>query len=118
MSLTPSPKIELPISIETFYTPPHFRMPGQLIEKPNPPPEVSLIPKCVLDLAVQLDTKDYLDKDDLDAVQFFRRAANYIAAGMYSLGCWPTAHVLTLTFSNDIPQRQRPPGGKADPRPY
>ena len=61
-------------------------MPEQLIDKPNPPPEVSLIPESALDLAVKLHTKDYLDKDDLEAVQFFRRAANYIAAGTRSLG--------------------------------
>jgi xylulose-5-phosphate/fructose-6-phosphate phosphoketolase len=60
-------------------------MPGQLIEKPNPPPEASLLPESTLDLAVQLNTKDYLNKDDLDAVQSFRRAANYIAAAMIFL---------------------------------
>ena len=89
-------------------------MPGQLIDKPNPPPEVSLIPECALDLAVKLHTKDYLDKDDLEAVQFFRRAADYIAAGTRFSGVCPTApFFLTLTISNDIPQRQCPPGGKA-----
>jgi len=91
-------------------------MPGQLIDKPNPPPEVSLIPQSVLSLAVQLDTKDYLDKDDLEAVQSFRRAADYIAAGMYSLYMFDQR--LTLTLSNDIPRRQRPPGRKTDSQPH
>jgi xylulose-5-phosphate/fructose-6-phosphate phosphoketolase len=57
-------------------------MPGQLIEQPNPPPDVSLIPESALELAVHLDTNNYLGQHDLQAVQAFRRAANYIAAGM------------------------------------
>ena len=78
------PKIDpLPI-LKTFGQQPipQSDMPGQLIEKPNPPPDASLIPESVLDLGVQLNIKDYLDKDELEAVQAFRRAANYIAAGI------------------------------------
>jgi hypothetical protein len=84
-------------------------MPGQLIEQPNPPPEVSLIPECALDLAVQLDTKDYLDNNEIEAVQVFRRAANYIAAGTCLRHCQSTGFLFNLTISNDISQRQRPP---------
>lgn len=59
-------------------------MPAKYIERPNPPADPSLIPDFVTGLAVQLETKDYLSKDELHAVQLFRRAANYIAAGMQS----------------------------------
>lgn len=57
-------------------------MPGYLVERANPPADPSLIPDSVINLAVQLNTKDYLPKEELHAVQLFRRAANYIAAGL------------------------------------
>lgn len=56
-------------------------MPGQQISQPNPPPEPSWLPDDVLQLAVQLKTKNYLPEDELKAIQAFRRAADYIAAG-------------------------------------
>jgi len=63
---------------------PTHNMPANFIERPNPPGDPSLIPDFVTGLAVQLETKDYLSNDELHAVQLFRRAANYIAAGMSS----------------------------------
>ena len=57
-------------------------MPAQLISQPNPPPDPSLLSDSVLDYAVKLNTANYLPPKELKAIQQFRRAANYIAAGM------------------------------------
>lgn len=48
----------------------------------NPPPDPSSLSNDVLQLSVTLDTKNYLSPGDLKSVQLFRRAANYIAAGI------------------------------------
>ena len=58
---------------------PHYTMADN---GPNPPPGPSGIPDGISQLAVQLNTKDFLSPEDLHSVQLFRRAANYIAAGM------------------------------------
>lgn len=60
-------------------------MPAQRISQPNPPADPSLLPDDVLNLAVQLNTTDYLSEDELRAIQDFRKAADYIAAGMFVL---------------------------------
>ncbi|KDR79038.1 hypothetical protein GALMADRAFT_244780 [Galerina marginata CBS 339.88] len=60
-------------------------MPAQLISQPNPPPDPSLLPDSVLDYAVKLNTKDFLAPDELEGIQLFRRAADYIAAAMIFL---------------------------------
>jgi len=57
-------------------------MPAQLISQPNPPPDPSLLPNSVLDYAVKVDTSNYLPPKELKAIQQFRRAADYIAAGI------------------------------------
>lgn len=78
-------------------------MPAQFISQPNPPPDPSLLPDTVLDYAVKLDTSNFLSPDELNAVQHFRRAADYIAAGKATFGflfC-----LLTCLGSNDLPQR-------------
>jgi xylulose-5-phosphate/fructose-6-phosphate phosphoketolase len=49
--------------------------------RPNPAPDPSLIPDSMLSFRVELDIENYLPKDELHAIQAFRRAANYIAAG-------------------------------------
>ena len=56
-------------------------MPGEVIDRPNPQPLPSHIEDHVLSLAVKLD-KAKLDLSILKGLQEFRRAANYIAAGM------------------------------------
>jgi xylulose-5-phosphate/fructose-6-phosphate phosphoketolase len=60
-------------------------MPGQEIAQPNPPADPSQLSDAILEYSVQLKTKDYLVKDELKSVQFFRRAADYIAAGELTL---------------------------------
>lgn len=57
-------------------------MPAQLISQPNPPPDASLLPEAILDQSVQLNTTDYLSPEELDGIQKFRRAADYITAGL------------------------------------
>lgn len=59
-------------------------MPGQVLYTADPPPDPSLLPDSVLDLSVKLDTKDYLPQDELNAIKTFRRAADYIAAGVFA----------------------------------
>ncbi len=56
-------------------------MPGQVLFQPNPLPDPSQLPDAFLDFSVKLDTHNYLPADELKAVQKFRRAADYIAAG-------------------------------------
>jgi xylulose-5-phosphate/fructose-6-phosphate phosphoketolase len=55
-------------------------MPGEVIDRPNPRALASLIPDAVLDLAVKLEKLDISDAD-LQGLEEFRRASNYIAAG-------------------------------------
>lgn len=56
-------------------------MPGQEITQPNPPPDPSHLPDSLLELRVKLNIEDALSREELKAVQTFRRAADYIAAG-------------------------------------
>ncbi|KAJ7220120.1 phosphoketolase [Mycena pura] len=60
-------------------------MPGQILLQANPPADPSLLPDSVLELSVQLDTKNYLSDDELKSIEMFRRAADYIAAAMIFL---------------------------------
>ena len=57
-------------------------MPGEAIDRPNPKPLDSQIPDSVNSLAVNLETL-HISEDDLQALQAFRRASNYIAAGKH-----------------------------------
>lgn len=57
-------------------------MPGQELSQPNPPPDPSTLSNDILAQAVKLDFANFLSNDDLQSIQAFRRAANYIAAGM------------------------------------
>lgn len=57
-----------------------------VISTPNPKAEPSLLPDDIAKLlSVELDHKDFLDKDALASMQAFRRAANYLAAAMIFL---------------------------------
>lgn len=62
-------------------------MPGEVIDRPNPQPLPSHIEDHVLSLAVKLE-KAKLEFSIAKGLQEFRRAANYIAAGM-SARCTP-----------------------------
>lgn len=55
-------------------------MPGEQIDRPNPPPLPSHLPDNVLELAVRLERKPLPD-DVRDGLRAFQRAACYIAAG-------------------------------------
>jgi len=55
-------------------------MPGEVIDRPNPAPLPSQVPDEVMNLAVKLE-KTTLKEDVNEALQQFRRAALYIAAG-------------------------------------
>jgi xylulose-5-phosphate/fructose-6-phosphate phosphoketolase len=94
-------------------------MPGEVIDRPNPPPAPSNVPNYVSDLLVKLD-KPTLPEDANQALQKYRRAANYIAAAMIFLkdnalvkrdltfddikprllGHWGTCPGLTLVYSH------------------
>jgi xylulose-5-phosphate/fructose-6-phosphate phosphoketolase len=58
-------------------------MPGQRLSQPNPPPEPSLLPDSILNSSVKLDIKNVLTNHELTALQMYRRAALYIAAGVF-----------------------------------
>lgn len=58
-------------------------MPGEVIDRPNPQPLASSILDEVLSLSVKLE-KIKISQDDLNALQEFRRASNYIAAGKFA----------------------------------
>jgi len=94
-------------------------MPGEVIDRPNPPPAPSHVPDHVSDLLVKLE-KPTLTADANQALQKYRRAANYIAAAMIFLrdnvyvkrdltfddikprllGHWGTCPGLTLVYSH------------------
>jgi len=59
-------------------------MPGEVIDRPNPAPLPSQVPDEVMSLAVKLE-KTTLKEDVNEALQQFRRAALYIAAGEWKL---------------------------------
>ena len=56
-------------------------MPGEVIDRPNPRALASHIPESVLELSVQLE-KIKINDADLKGLEEFRRASNYIAAGL------------------------------------
>jgi xylulose-5-phosphate/fructose-6-phosphate phosphoketolase len=94
-------------------------MPGEVIDRPNPPPAPSNVPDHVSDLLVKLH-KPILSEETNKALQKYRRAANYIAAAMIFLqdnayvkrdlkfddikprllGHWGTCPGLTLVYSH------------------
>jgi xylulose-5-phosphate/fructose-6-phosphate phosphoketolase len=56
-------------------------MPAEILDRPNPQPLPSNIPEEILALSVKLDKLQISDAD-LAGLEEFRRASNYIAAGM------------------------------------
>jgi xylulose-5-phosphate/fructose-6-phosphate phosphoketolase len=95
-------------------------MPAEILDRPNPPPGNSQLPETVLDLEVNLDITSSLSNEKRDAIQKFRRMANYIAAAMIFLkdnilltrdlrtedikprllGHWGTCPGLTLVYAH------------------
>jgi xylulose-5-phosphate/fructose-6-phosphate phosphoketolase len=57
-------------------------MPGEVIDRPNPEAMPSSLPDCVNELAVRIE-KTALSEADGESIKQFRRAACYIAAGMF-----------------------------------
>ena len=57
-------------------------MPGEVIDRPNPQPLPSNIPEDVFTLSVKLEDAK-LDESTATGLQEFRRAASYIAAGVF-----------------------------------
>ena len=60
-------------------------MPGEILDRPNPPPGKSQLPDSILEYRVNLESSNALTPDELQAITKFRRAADYIAAAMIFL---------------------------------
>lgn len=95
-------------------------MPAEILDRPNPPPGKSQLPDSILDLEITLDTANSLSNEEKNAIQKFRRMANYIAAAMIFLkdnvplerglkpedikprllGHWGTCPGLTLVYAH------------------
>ena len=95
-------------------------MPAEILTRPNPPPGKSQLPDSMLNLEVTLNTTGFLTYEKKDAIQKFRRMANYIAAAMIFLkdnvllgrslrfedikprllGHWGTCPGLTLVYAH------------------
>jgi xylulose-5-phosphate/fructose-6-phosphate phosphoketolase len=56
-------------------------MPGEVIDRPNPPPEPSQLPDFVDQLSISVKIEK-LPEDLHNALRAFQRAASYIAAGL------------------------------------
>ncbi|EXJ91977.1 hypothetical protein A1O3_00527 [Capronia epimyces CBS 606.96] len=94
-------------------------MPGEVIDRPNPPPPPSNVPDHVSELLVKLEKPALADGSN-EVMAKYRRAANYIAAAMIFLqdnvflqrdltfedikprllGHWGTCPGLTLVYSH------------------
>lgn len=82
-------------------------MPLTEADMANPPPRSSLIPEASLKLAVHLATPP-LHEATAKALLHFRRAANYIAAGMLLESPRLQDHFqLTNPRSDDLSRKQR-----------
>ena len=95
-------------------------MPAEILDRPNPPPGKSQLPDSILNFEVTLDTTKSLTNNEKNAIQKFRRMANYIAAAMIFLkdnvllerdlrfedikprllGHWGTCPGLTLVYAH------------------
>jgi xylulose-5-phosphate/fructose-6-phosphate phosphoketolase len=58
-------------------------MPGEVIDRPNPPALPSHLPEFVDQLIVKLE-RTTLKDDAIEGLKKWQRAANYIAAGTFS----------------------------------
>jgi hypothetical protein len=80
-------------------------MPGEVIDRPNPPALPSHIPKEVDKLFVQIDRKP-LDKKVEDSLKKWQRTANYLAACKFCLAALAATCIDLCTFSHDLPPGQ------------
>jgi hypothetical protein len=93
-------------------------MPGEVIDRPNPPALPSHLPDNVLDLAVKLERKP-LDEDVAKSLKDFQSAACYIAAGMpHPQHRRIALAMILMRLSHDFPERQRASRGGAAVRPH
>ena len=60
-------------------------MPGEILDRPNPPPGKSQLPDSILEYHVNLESVNTLTPEELQAITKYRRAADYIAAAMIFL---------------------------------
>jgi hypothetical protein len=60
-------------------------MPTQQLFSANPSPDPCLLPDDILKYAAKLDHKNFLPKQELEALDLFTRTANYISAGAFEL---------------------------------
>lgn len=56
-------------------------MPEQILFTANPPPDPSQLPDEILSFRKELNIQGVLSPDELHAIQQFRKAADFIAAG-------------------------------------
>jgi len=95
-------------------------MPGEVLDRPNPPPGKSQLLDSILEHHVNLEYANALTPEELQAITKFRRAADYIAAAMIFLkdnvllereiksedikprllGHWGTCPGLVLTYAH------------------
>lgn len=95
-------------------------MPGEILDRPNPPPGKSQLPDSILEYSVNLRRTNVLTTAELQAIAKFRRTADYIAAAMIFLkdnvllereirpedikprllGHWGTCPGLVLTYAH------------------
>ena len=95
-------------------------MPGEILDRPNPPPGKSQLPDSILEYHVNLEPTNALTSEELQAITKFRRVADYIAAAMIFLkdnvllereikpedikprllGHWGTCPGLVLTYAH------------------
>jgi hypothetical protein len=88
-------------------------MPGEVIDRPNPPPLPSHLPDSVNELLVQIE-KQKLSDDVSHSLRLFQRAADYIAAGKNVFkSCRSNTDALR---SHDILEQQRVIGKRFDLR--
>lgn len=71
-------------------------MPGQFIDRPNPPALPSALPEETLDLAAKIESKP-IGEDDLKSLNDFQRAACYIAGGQFI----PSFSLISLWLTTD-----------------
>lgn len=79
-------------------------MPAQELAQSNPPPDPSLLPDSILDLKTTFSIKNVLSPEELSAIQQYRRAADYIAAGMFTMPTARYSHSHVHPCSYDFPK--------------
>lgn len=77
-------------------------MPGEVIDRPNPPALPSHLPDFTEKLIINLERKP-LPKETEDALKNWQRAANYIAAGDCDILRSPRLQL--TSHSNDLSAR-------------